>query len=245
MPRQKIIVANWKMNGSTEFVRQWVGQFKPNGNATVVICPPFPYIALLRQLLDESILVGGQDVSAVPTAAARTGEVSAAMLADLGCRYAIVGHSEKRQHGGDDDATCGEKCRAVLASGLSPIYCLGEPASVRVAGQAESYVVAQLQAVLSQLKSGDAQKLHLAYEPIWAIGSGQTPSAAEITQTHAAIRTALIRQIGAVGDRIPLLYGGSVKSANAQPILNLANVDGLLVGGASLLPNEFNTICER
>ncbi len=240
---KKIVIANWKMHGSTDFVQQWVSELSVNDQSIVVVCPPFPYITQLRQLLNTNLFIGGQDISSIGEDGARTSEISARMLADTGCTYTLIGHSEKRHFGGDTDALCAIKHTIAANANLKSVVCIGEQLEIRKKGQALSYVVEQIKNILHSIPKKSINKLHLAYEPLWAIGTGLTPSMDEIEQMHNAIREELMRQIGTISDTIPLLYGGSVKSTNSKAILNLSNVNGLLVGGASLLPLEFNKIC--
>lgn len=239
------IIANWKMHGSHDFVKNWVSALSiaSPSEKNIVVCPPFPYISLLKSLLDDAILVGGQDISAVAEDGARTGEISARMLFDTGCRYTLIGHSEKRYYAGDTDECCATKYQVAVNHDLNAVICVGELLPIRQKGQAIEFVLEQLRTILKVISTEAPAQLHIAYEPRWAIGTGLTPSLDEIDEIHTAIREELIRQIGTFGDTIPLLYGGSVKSSNSKMILDLPNVNGLLVGGASLSPLEFNKIC--
>ena len=220
MTRRPLIAANWKMHGR----KAWAGKpaalakLLPTGvEADILICPPHPYVAMLAN--DHGILVGGQDCHA-DESGAHTGEVSAEMLADCGASHVIVGHSERRA-AGESDADVRAKAEAALRAGLVPIVCVGETLERREAGQAESTVLAQLRASLPE---GETV---VAYEPVWAIGTGKVATPDDIRAMHAAIREV-------VGDRTRILYGGSVKPANARDVLATADVDGALVGGAGL-----------
>lgn len=235
-----VFVANWKMNGSkafaSEFGRgllQYLGQ-RPPAASTLVVCPPFLLIPELAQLFQASgVAVGGQDCAVKP-AGAYTGEVSAALLKDAGAEYVILGHSERRSHHAETSAQVRAKAEMALAAGLIPIICVGESENERASGNAEAVVVAQLKASLPNPETPNPHPILIAYEPVWAIGSGNTPTPAEISAMHTAIKAAVA---GA-----EVLYGGSVKAANAAAILGAKGVDGALIGGASLKLEEFCAI---
>jgi triosephosphate isomerase len=205
--------------------------------ARVAICPP---ATLIRQMSEElaatPVLVGGQDAH-WETAGAFTGDVSAQMLADAGARLVILGHSERRAGYGETDATVAKKARTALAAGLEPIVCVGETLEQRKAGEALAVVTGQVRGSLPAELAGQA--FSVAYEPVWAIGTGLTPTTAEIEEMHRAIRATLTELFGPAGDIAPILYGGSVKPANAAEILHAAEVGGALVGGASLKADDF------
>jgi triosephosphate isomerase len=233
---RKIIVANWKMNGSLPFI----GQFIPNLSACltssrrqIYLCPPFPYLVPLKEALANlPIHLGAQNCHAF-SEGAFTGEVSALMLAELECKAVIVGHSERRTLFAETDSLVNEKAAAVHKAGMIAIICIGETLEARNAGHAIETVVNQLHASLAV--SATPQNTMIAYEPIWAIGTGLTPSEDDIVIMHRALREAL-------GNDIPLLYGGSVTEKNAPIILGLPHVDGVLVGGASLKKESFESI---
>ena len=209
----------------------------------VAVAVPSPYLAQVQGLLSgASIALGAQDVSAFASGA-YTGEVSAAMLKDFGVRYALVGHSERRQYHGETDAVVAEKARQALASGITPIVCVGETLQEREAGQTESVVKRQLAAVI-HVNGHCISEIVVAYEPVWAIGTGRTPSADDVAEMHAAIRAQLVSQLGSEGAGVRILYGGSVKASNAQELLHVPDVDGALVGGASLKAADFVPIIE-
>ena len=231
-----MFVANWKMHGGTAFLEGWAAQFSPPSGCVVVVCPPFPYLAAARRLLPPQIAVGAQSVFGEAEDGAHTGEVSARMLADVGCEYAIVGHSERRA-AGETDSDCARQLAAASAAGVAPILCVGEDAGE--AERAEETILRRLQ-TLESLSAG--ARFAVAYEPSWAIGSGKTPSAENLSDSRAAIRRQLIAQKGADGGKIPVLYGGSIKAKNAA-LLGRAGMDGGLVGGASLDAAEFAEIC--
>ena len=246
--RRPLIAGNWKMNGlraeSVALARTLVerGQRDPL-SADVAIFPPATAIAAVGAVLeagDHGIALGGQDC-ATAQKGAHTGDVAAAMLADLGCRYVIVGHSERRKDHGESNRLVQAKAVTALAAGLIPIVCIGESQAERAGGKAVSVVRGQLGASLPALAAG--QSLVVAYEPVWAIGSGQTPTPAEIAEVHDALRRDLSAGLGASAAAVRVLYGGSVKSDNAASIFALPGVDGALVGGASLKADEFWAIC--
>ena len=241
-----LIVGNWKMNGLAADLEEArslaaaLARTKPA--ARVGLCPPATLVERMARALEGSaVLVGGQDCHAAVNGA-HTGDISAEMLADAGARLVIVGHSERRADHGETDATVSAKAAAAVRAGLEPIVCVGETLEQRKAGQALDIVTAQVAASIPEALSG--APFALAYEPVWAIGTGLTPTLAEIEEVHAAIRQALRRAAGDNGAAAPILYGGSVKPANAREILALADVGGALVGGASLKAADFLGIIE-
>jgi triosephosphate isomerase len=204
----------------------------------LVVCPPATLVHQAAAIA-APIAIGGQDCHA-RASGAHTGDISAAMLADAGARFVIVGHSERRADHHETDAMVRAKGAAALAAGLTAILCVGETEAERDAGHTLDIVARQLEGSLPH--GADAANLALAYEPVWAIGSGRTPTLAEVADVHGFLRARLIACIGAAADKVRLLYGGSVKPANAQDLLAVANVDGALVGGASLKAAEFMAI---
>ena len=250
--RMPLIAANWKCNQRWDDCEAFVAglqahlpdMFDPDLDPAVdlLVCPPYPYIALLGTLLEEAaVYLGAQDVSQFGDGA-YTGSVSAGMLEDLDCDYVIIGHSERRGVFGDSDELVGEKLAAVQQAGPIAILCVGEPLDVREDGRAEEYTLAQLTAVKDQLHRFEADQLVIAYEPIWAIGTGKVPTIEQITEVHDFIRDALVKRYGDEGNAIRVLYGGSVKPSNAAEIFAVENVDGALVGGASLKADDFSPI---
>ncbi|MFO1059618.1 MAG: triose-phosphate isomerase [Dongiaceae bacterium] len=236
-----LVAGNWKMNGrradGLALARALVERAShAQPAAELLVCPPFTLLSLVGEVVAESpVALGGQDCHPRP-AGAFTGDVAAPMLADLGCSYVIVGHSERRAGHGESDALVRSKAVAAVAAGLVPIVCLGETEAERDAGQALAVVERQL---AGSLPPGiEAANLVVAYEPVWAIGTGRTPTAADIAAVHAHLRSRLAAQVAEPGG-VRLLYGGSVKADNAREILALPEVDGALVGGASLKPEEF------
>jgi triosephosphate isomerase len=231
---RKIIVANWKMNGSLSFIQTFIPSLLPSLHTTpnrVVICPPFPHLPALTQALRNTPTQIGAQNCHTDAQGAFTGEVSAAMLADMGCQAVIVGHSERRVLYGETDALVGAKAASIHAAGMTALICVGESRAVRESGKAIDTVIQQLHASLPP--SATPLNTLVAYEPIWAIGTGLTASLKEISEMHQALHATT---------QIPLLYGGSVTEGNAADILHLPHVDGVLVGGASLKSQPFQKI---
>jgi triosephosphate isomerase (TIM) len=241
--RRKLVVGNWKMHGSRAANAQLLAGLKEAGpwNADVAVCVPFPYIAeTALALTGTSIAYGAQDCSSHEQGA-YTGEVSSAMLADVGCRYAIVGHSERRAYHAESDQLVADKAKAALAHGVTPIVCVGETRAEREAGQTEAVVKRQLAAVIHTLGHCCGEMV-VAYEPVWAIGTGLTATPAEAQAVHAVLRA----QLHAATDRsgvMRILYGGSVKADNAAELFSQPDIDGGLIGGASLKVADFAAIC--
>lgn len=233
------IVGNWKMNGTEPALDQAraIASGLSGASARVGICPPATLVSRMAQTLQSTgVAIGGQDCRA-ETHGAYTGDISAEMLADAGASLVILGHSERRAGHGETDALVAGKVLAALRAGLEPIVCVGETLDQRRAGDALKVVVGQ---VVGSLPSEVANHpFAVAYEPVWAIGTGLTPSIAEIEEVHVAIRAALRDVFGAAGAKPPILYGGSVKPDNAAEILKVQDVGGALVGGASLKAEDF------
>jgi triosephosphate isomerase len=218
-------------------------RLKPHWPIDVVVFPPFVYLAEAARMLAETpIAVGAQDVCA-EGAGAFTGEVSAAMLKDVGCRYALIGHSERRRLYHEDDALIARKFGAALATGLMPVLCVGESLDEREAEQTEAVVARQLDAVLTMHGVASLARAVVAYEPIWAIGTGRTASPEQAQAVHAFVRSRIAAQDANMAGQLRILYGGSVKAANAAELFSMPDVDGGLVGGASLSADEFFEIC--
>jgi triosephosphate isomerase (TIM) len=243
MTRRKLVAGNWKMNGSLATLAELdeIAAFaEASPSVDVAICPPATLIApaVARQ---PGLAIGAQDCH--PAAAgAHTGCSSVAMLAEAGARLVIVGHSERRSDNNETDADVRAKAEAVLAAGLTAIVCVGETEAQRDAGDALAFVERQLAG--SVPAAAKASNLVIAYEPVWAIGTGRTPSTADVAEMHANIRATLSAMLGDEGSAIAILYGGSVKSSNAAELMAVADVDGALVGGASLKAADFNPIIE-
>ncbi|GAB4066449.1 triose-phosphate isomerase [Angustibacter speluncae] len=252
--RTPLMAGNWKMNldhlqaTHTAQKLSWTLQDAKHDHdaVEVAVLPPFTDLRSVQTLVDGDRLplrYGAQDVSAHESGA-YTGEVSGAMLAKLGCTYVAVGHSERREHHGEDDTTVAAKARAAVANGLVPIVCVGEGLDVRQAGDQVAYTVAQLDGSLEGLTAEQVAGLVVAYEPVWAIGTGEVATPADAQEVCGAIRARLAEVHGqGVADAVRVLYGGSVKSGNVAAIMAEADVDGALVGGASLDPAEFAAIC--
>lgn len=233
------------MNGGLERNAALLAGLAACGNregVDVVVCPPFPYLAqAVAAVKGAGIAVGGQDLCAFKDGA-YTGEVSASMLLDLGCEWVIVGHSERRSLFGEADAVVAAKVQAALVAGLSPILCVGESVAQREAGEADAVVRAQLDHVLDVLGVERFASVVVAYEPVWAIGTGRTASPEQAQAMHEAIRMHLARR-GVVAEGVKILYGGSVTAANASQLFAEPDIDGALVGGASLVADSFSSIC--
>ena len=236
---QKLIVGNWKMNGlSADLVEaEAVAAGLGDAAVRVGICPPATLVERMsRTLAGTLVAVGGQDCRA-EASGAFTGDVSAEMLADAGATLVILGHSERRAGFAETDALVAAKVEAALRAGLEPIVCVGETLAEREAGRAIAVVTGQVRGSLPAALAG--RSFAVAYEPVWAIGTGLTPTTDQIAEIHAAIRAELVAGLGDAGARAPILYGGSVKPANAAEILAAAEVGGALVGGASLKASDF------
>lgn len=240
---RKLIAGNWKMNGAlaaNAALVEAVLAGMPAAPCGVAMCVPAPYLAQVGALLaGRPVALGAQDVSA-HASGAYTGEVSAGMLRDLGVRYAIVGHSERRQYHGETDAVVAEKARMALASGVTPIVCVGETLAERDAGTTEDVVRRQLAAVI-HVNGHCISEIVVAYEPVWAIGTGKTASPQQAQQVHAVLR-AQLKAATAQPERVSLLYGGSMNAGNAAQLLAEPDIDGGLIGGASLKPADFLAI---
>jgi len=239
----KLIAGNWKMNGSLAanevLIRALLAGLKVPV-CEVAICVPAPYLAQTQTLIaGGSITLGAQDVSSHDSGAF-TGEISAAMLKDFGVRYAIVGHSERRQHHGETDAVVADKAEKALAAGVTPIVCVGETLAQRDAGTTEEVVKRQLAAVI-HTNGHCISEIVVAYEPVWAIGTGKTATPEQAQQVHGVLR-AQLKAASPHAGRIRILYGGSMNAANAAQLLGQSDIDGGLVGGASLKASDFLAI---
>ena len=241
--KKKLIAGNWKMNGGLAANEALVSALLAGlgtPGCEVAVCVPAPYLAQLQALLRNSpVSLGAQDVSAHESGA-YTGEVSVAMLKDFGVRYAIVGHSERRQYHGETDAVVAAKAQHALAAGVTPIVCVGETLAEREAGKTEEVVKRQLAAVI-HTNGHCISEIVVAYEPVWAIGTGKTATPEQAQQVHAVLR-AQLKAASDHADRIKILYGGSMNAANASQLLAQADIDGGLIGGAALKAPDFLTI---
>ena len=245
--RVKLVVGNWKMNGSLAsnqaLLAAFVPALKPLDHAQYAVCAPFPYLAQVRELLrGSSVAWGAQNVSQHDSGA-YTGEVSASMLTEFGCRYVIVGHSERRSLFGDTNEAVALKFAAALKTGLIPILCVGETLAEREAGVTESTVAAQLDAVVERSGAESLARAVLAYEPVWAIGTGRTATPEQAQAVHAYLRAHVAKRNAGVAAGLAMLYGGSVKASNAAQLFAMPDIDGGLIGGASLVADEFTAIC--
>ena len=244
--RKKLVAGNWKMHGSRTMAASLFGELaaaKP-ASIDVTVFPPFPYLAeLAAQHRDSGIGIGAQDLSEHEGQGAFTGEVSGAMLADVGARWVLVGHSERRQYHREDNDLVARKFAAARAAGLTPILCVGETLQQREADATEGVIAAQLQAVLHTSGIASFDTAVIAYEPVWAIGTGLTATPEQAQQVHAFIRSQLETEDATLSRLTRLLYGGSVKAANAAELFAQADVDGGLIGGASLTAADFLATC--
>jgi len=242
--RKKLVAGNWKMHGSLAENAALLSAIRPAlAGIEAVVCVPYPYLAQAQAALaGSSIAWGAQNVSE-QSKGAFTGEVSASMLLDFGCKYVIVGHSERRSLYGESDALVASKYKAAQAAGLTPILCVGESLDEREAGVTEAVVSRQLDAVIDAAGVGSLAKAVVAYEPVWAIGTGKTASPEQAQAVHACIRGKIAALDEGVANQLVIQYGGSVKTANAAELMVQPDIDGGLIGGASLVAGEFVAIC--
>lgn len=241
--RHKLVIGNWKMHGSLAANADLLSGIKAApARARLAVCAPFPYLAQCQQVLTGTqVAWGAQDVSA-QARGAFTGEVAASMLGEFGCSYALVGHSERRTYHGETDVTVAAKALRALEFGITPVVCVGETLAQREAGQTEVVVGAQLQAVLDALSVEQLGGIVLAYEPVWAIGTGKTATSEQAQAVHAFLRTRVAARDAGVAERMAILYGGSVKPDNAAELFSMSDIDGGLIGGASLKVEDFLAI---
>ncbi len=245
--RPKLVAGNWKLNGSRDSIQalmQGIAQGMPDlTKVGVAVCPPYVYIPMVEALLaGTTVQLGAQDV-AEQTQGAFTGEVSASMLKEFSCSYVIVGHSERRALFGEQDADTARKFAATRTQGLTPILCVGESLDEREQGITEQVVARQLDAVINLEGIEALAEAVIAYEPVWAIGTGKTASPEQAQAVHAFIRAKLATLNRSVADKVQILYGGSVKGSNAAELFAMPDIDGGLIGGASLDAQEFLAIC--
>ena len=246
--RKPLVAANWKMHGSREMTRELIAALRDglsdSWDVEVLICPPYVYIdEASRQLDGSGIALGAQHLN--PNAAgAHTGEVSASMLVDLGCSHVIVGHSERRAMYGDDDAVVAANFQAAQEAGLIPVLCVGESLEERDAGITAQVVAEQTSAVLDAAGIEAFGRAVLAYEPVWAIGTGRTASPEQAQEVHKTLRELIAQRDDKIAGGLQILYGGSVKGGNARALFGMPDIDGGLIGGASLKAPDFLTICE-
>lgn len=241
-----IVAGNWKMNGLKQSFEQIdaVSSFlssKAKPDCRVLICPPFTLLHQFSSLISDDLAIGAQDCH-FNVSGAHTGDISAEMIADTGATFVIVGHSERRADHGESNNLISSKASAAHSAGLIAIICIGETEAERDAGDTLSIVISQLKGSVPD--SANAHNTVVAYEPVWAIGTGRTPTTDDVAAVHAAIRSELLNRFGEQGNIVPILYGGSVKPSNADELMNVENVDGALVGGASLKATDFDGIIE-
>ena len=245
--RQKLVAGNWKMHGNLvdnqALLSSLRAQLAGLRNVSCAVFAPAPYLAQVQQVLAESnIAWGAQNVSEYDKGA-YTGEIATSMLSDLGCRYVLLGHSERRAMYGETDEIVAAKFVAALSAGLTPVLCVGETLGEREAGQAETVIARQLDAVIARAGVAGLAKSVVAYEPVWAIGTGKTASPEQAQAIHAFIRQKIAYLDAMVAQDLVILYGGSVKAANAVELFSQPDIDGGLIGGASLVADEFVAIC--
>ncbi len=245
--RRKLFVGNWKMNGSLVANGSLLREVKAGvreAQGELVVCVPACYLAQCCEILIQSgVALGAQDVSS-HTIGAYTGEVSARMLQDFGCKYVIVGHSERREYHGETDEEVAHKAQRAMAAGLTPIVCVGETLVQREAGRTREVIDTQMSAFLSVLEPEEANKLIIAYEPIWAVGTGKTATPEMAQEVHAMLREKLVEKSAEAGDRVRILYGGSMRPQNASELLQMPDIDGGLIGGAALKAADFLAIAK-
>jgi len=246
--QRPVFAANWKMNhgpnAARAFVAEFVAKWPPRRDRTVILFPPALSVGTVAAALGSrpDVAIGVQNIW-TEDKGAFTGENSAPMARDAGARFALVGHSERRHVFGETDEQTALKCAAAARNELTPILCVGELLAQREAGETEAVVLRQLGAGLTKLSSAAVASMAIAYEPVWAIGTGKTATPDDASAVHAEIRKALHTRVGEAAVSIPILYGGSVNAANARALLAARDVDGLLVGGASLAADEWARIC--
>ncbi|RJF98818.1 triose-phosphate isomerase [Noviherbaspirillum saxi] len=243
--RRKLIAGNWKMNGGLAANGVLLDGLKAELRApacAVAVCVPAPYLSQCQlALAGTPVALGAQDLS-VHESGAYTGEVSGAMLSDFQCRYVIVGHSERRQYHGESSEIVAQKAARAIKSGLTPIVCVGESLEEREAGRTDAVVGAQIEAVLAALDAGALAKIVIAYEPVWAIGTGKTATPQMAQDAHAMLRSRVAAKNASAAETVQILYGGSMKPDNAAELLAMTDIDGGLIGGASLKAADFLSI---
>ncbi len=239
------IVANWKMNGDNIFNRDLLSLIERNSivsdSSHMIVCPPMPYLHQVNNQKSSYMMLGAQDISQYDNGA-YTGETSGTMLADLNIEYVIIGHSERRELYNEDNSVIKDKFSKAIENNIKPILCIGETIEHRNSGQTFDYIHAQIDAIISNNKLDNLKDLIIAYEPIWAIGTGQTATPEIAEEVHAYIRNILLNTDSNLAANTPILYGGSVNSENAEKLFRMENINGALIGGASLKADEFSKI---
>jgi triosephosphate isomerase len=245
--RQTIVAGNWKMNASKETVNTLVMGILdglPDVKSKVIVCVPFPYFSQVEALVTHSQLnLGAQDLN-VNASGAFTGEISANMIKDFGAEYVVVGHSERRSLYGETNEIVAEKVQVALDNGLTPLFCIGELLEDRESGNTEIVVAKQIKAVVDRVGIEAFKNIIVAYEPVWAIGTGITATPQQAQDTHAYIRTLLAENDADIAQATPILYGGSMNPVNANELIACEDIDGGLIGGASLKADDFLSICK-
>ena len=245
--RRTIVAGNWKMNASTESVNKLILGIlsgMSEVSSEVVVCAPFPYLSQVEDLIaDSQVKLGAQNLNPNDSGAF-TGEVSANMIKDFGARHVIVGHSERRSHYGETSALVAEKVQAALNNDLTPLLCVGESLEQREAGETEIVVAEQINAVIELVGIGAFRNIIIAYEPVWAIGTGKTASPEQAQAVHLFIRSLLGENNENIAQNIPILYGGSMNAGNANELIACDDIDGGLIGGAALKAEDFLQICK-
>ena len=245
--RKTIVAGNWKMNASKETVNSLIEGILSGVNETtseVIVCAPFPYLSQVESLINKSkLMLGAQNLNVNP-AGAYTGEVSADMIKDFGAQYVIVGHSERRSLYGETNAIVAEKTKAAIGAGLTPILCVGESLEDRESGKTEAVVEEQINAVINLIGIEAFDQAIIAYEPVWAIGTGLTASPEQAQAVHLFIRSLLADSSEKIAKRTPILYGGSMNAGNAADLISCSDIDGGLIGGAALKAEDFLQICK-
>jgi triosephosphate isomerase len=245
--RARFVAGNWKMNGSLRANAELLAALKSglarSENVAYAVCAPFPYLPQVSAALAGSAIAWGAQDVCEHELGAYTGEVSGAMLKEFGCRYAIVGHSERRSLYGEEDARVAAKFVVTRRSGLTPILCVGETLMEHERGDTEKVVARQLDAVIGAAGPAALASAVLAYEPVWAIGTGRNATPQQAQQVHAFLRASLASQGGPIAENLTILYGGSVKVGNAKELFAMPDIDGGLIGGASLVAEDFIAIC--
>lgn len=239
--RQPLVAGNWKMNGGVDLVntmQETLGSASVEG-VDVLVCPPFPFLSSFK---GDGFALGAQNMSQFAKGA-HTGEISATMLTELGCKYVLVGHSERRQDNSESDDVVALKVKAALDNNLVPVLCVGETEDIRENGEFLHFISEQLNEVVALVGIERFAHMVVAYEPVWAIGTGKTASPEQAQEVHKYIREHLSELDSNVADQLQILYGGSVKAANAKELFSQPDIDGGLIGGASLDPQEFLNIC--
>lgn len=245
--RKKLVAGNWKMHGSLQQNALLLERLKagmPGVQCAVAVCVPHPYLAQAQSLLADSLVLWGAQSVSEHASGAYTGEVSASMLRDFGCHHVLVGHSERRSLFGETDAVVAAKFVAAQKEGLVPVLCLGETLAEREAGHTMAVILRQLSAVIDHAGVVALASAVVAYEPVWAIGTGVTASPAQAQEVHAAIRVRLAELDSGLAGGLKILYGGSVKPQNAVELFAQADIDGGLIGGAALVADDFLAICQ-